>query len=285
MTTIIGINQKIYADRRKVMNNTTEGMVGAEHSDKITTTSFCHYATTGFVPEGHQAKQIEHTLAAIFVLLHVAYSRSNFRKSEAGKLFYAACGMRRIKYTTNMLIDRLKVYCMDAECSLMAVNDTHHVLVRGKDTAYGTKNTCSILGAGSKMAAILLHHKEPIESVYDAVRGAGLPTGAAVDMKDGAIFANDKIAPITNPYFVGRVTFELEQFVSNLNPADTSNDGLILITDVLSMISMLYGMGHYNTTKDRVVFRRNLTVEKIKTFGLPGSKFYDLALQSATEKL
>lgn len=285
MTTIIAINQKIYADRRKVVNNTTEGMIGSEHGDKITTTSFCHYATTGFVPEGFQAKQIDHTLAAIFVLLHVAHSQSNFRKSAAGKMFFEACGLRRIKFTTNMLIDRLKVYCIDAECSLLAVNDTHHVLVRGKDTAYGLKNTCSILGAGSKMAGILLHHREPIESIYEAIRGAGLPTGATVDMKDGATFASDKIPPITDPYFVGRVTFELDQFISKLNPTDTTDDALPLITDVISVISMLYGMGRYNKKKHRIVFNRNLTVAKIKAFGLPGNKFYDTALRSTMEKL
>lgn len=284
MTTIIGINQKIYADRRKVVNHTTEGMVGAEHGEKITTTSFCHYATTGFVPEGYQATQIEHVLAAIFVLLHVAHSKSNFRKSEAGKMFFAACGLSRIKFTVNMLVDRLKIYCGDAECSLLAVNNTHHVLVRGKDTQYAMKNTGAILGGGSKMAGILLHHKEPIESIYDAIRTAGLPTGSAVEMKDGAVFASDKISPITDPFFISLVTFELEEFIARLHPSDNGKDVLALVTDITAVVSMLRAMGRYNDKKNLVIFKRNLTVEKIKAAGLPGNAFYDIIFKSAMEK-
>lgn len=268
MTTIISMNGKLIADRRKVVNHLLTGMVGSEIGDKITTTEFCHYATTGFVPRATPKRHIEATLAAAFALLEVLNPTGAFSKTPLQDLFYDVPGLiNKVEITINLLLDRLRLRINNSECSLLAINHRYTVVVKGADAFSDEDPDPKIIGGGALIASILLHHEEPLESVYQAIRGTTLPTGAVYDECLGSVFDNGKLPPILHPAFGARVLQELKIFSRNANPKDPKEDMDKLAHDVVSLIVTLRAVGTFNKDKNKLVFNKKLDAKLLTDAG------------------
>lgn len=285
MTTIIVLNNTIYADRRKVVNHALQGIAGAEIGDKIITTPYCHYATTGFVPTPAQRTQIEKTLAAIHTLYGVMNPKGVFAKSLLGKMFRENKDIHKaVTATVNMLVDRLKMRVGNADCKLIAINDRYNTIMIGNDTHVDTTLDCKILGGGDKVASTLLHHGESIASVYQAIRGMGLPTGAVYDERSGAQFANGLMPPITSNDFIYRVMEELSIFNQNKNDEDPQEDHDLLTNLVLSLLAVFMAIGSFDKKKNKIKYHRNLTAAKLKQASLPESSYFKFLYKGYKEK-
>lgn len=278
MTTIITANNRIYADRHHIVNHSLVGMVGAEQSSKITTTDFCHYATTGFVPDRATRDIIEMDLATIFTLLGIINPKGALQKSFLGPLLRSVPGFGdKLEYAINVMVDRLKFIVHKADCKLLAIDSRYTLIETSNNPTYTSDTDCQVIGASSMMASILLHHKEPIANVYDCLCSSNTPTGAVYDECLGSDFITDKLPPLVHPRFLANIIFNLNLFNNSRdknNPDDTEEDMIRLAKDIISLVSMLGSIGSYNHKTNRIKFNKKLSKENLIAAGQLDSVSY-----------
>lgn len=276
MTTIISLDGKLYADRHKIINHPVSGMIGAEQAMKLSTTKFCHYATTGFVPTDKAKEHIERSLAVMFTLLGLINQKGLFFNSPAGELFYTIPGAAKLLYTAgNLITDNIKMYLSREDIAgIIAVNHRYIVYIKNDIVAWSLADDCYTLGSSSTMASILLHHGETIESVYSGICGSTAPTGANYDMLDTKVFDNNLYPPFCDAAFLGNLLGHCDSYLSSAEKLGTKEEISSLKHDIVTLASALTVLGKINIHTNRLTFTKKMSKELLLAAISPENKIY-----------
>lgn len=192
MSTIIAHKGQLIADRRKVVDGAHISFVGIRDEAKIHQTDFCLFGLSGFeissdIPafEGTDLKLLR-ALAVIFGLTYFtqkSYLHGPVAKALEEHEYHPFVQFRRnVRSLRNILASQLAKELEKDACNVLAVGREHTLMFHeGKYGIYGHQ-TQAVIGAGRKMAAILLDHGVPYEDIYRRLRWSGLPTGATFDV-------------------------------------------------------------------------------------------------------
>lgn len=276
MTTIISVDGKLYADRHKIINHPSSGMIGAVQETKLSTTAFCHYATTGFVPSEETRFKLEQALATVFTLLGLINTKGVFFKSPIGKIFYTMPNaVNIIGVALNLLTDNIKVKLAKEDVAgIIAVNHRYIVYIKDSVAVWTLANDCYTLGASSVMASILLHHGETIESIYSGICESTAPTGATYDMLDTSVFDNNLLPPFCDPYFLGTLMGHCDIYLNSPDEIGSKEEMAKIKHDIVTLVSALTALGKYNCKTRHITFTKHISEKLLAAAISPKNKIY-----------
>lgn len=189
MTTLIAKNGELYGDRRKVVNSPRNGIVGVRDDAKIYKLPFCLYGMTGWdYSDGgilsKRAKALfEQKLAVISALDY--FTDEQFIKHPLHAMLkemkYHGSFISFCKHFRNLIGRYLAKDLSAASSGLILVTRGGTFVADSKGWDICGRSDTIVVGAGSKMAAILLDHNVPIKDIYYALRAANVPSGTIFD--------------------------------------------------------------------------------------------------------
>lgn len=191
MTTIIARNRELVGDRRKLINARKLGVVGVRDEAKIHKTPFCFYGISGWEVDdnlkiGMPKFKMLRRLSVLFTLSYIASDdeeKDRYLLENLGwdkrvyELFKEAMGDMR-----NLMGNAFAHELNEFGQHLVAMGQYETIHIQGKEFLALPNFDTVILGAGDKMAAVLLDNGLSYDEIYHTLRTHAIPTGIKYDV-------------------------------------------------------------------------------------------------------
>lgn len=210
MTTIIAIQGKLVADRRKAVNYFKAGIVGVRDEPKIHKLPFCIYGTTGFELLRNAKDKLVHQafekkLAMIFGLTYfcdAAFLKHPLVKASGAEEKFVSSFRKRAKALRDIIGHQLADEMESGSKGVIAMGLKDTIIASDREFQVFSNQEPLVLGSGKKAAIILLDHGWSFERIYNALRESGCPTGETFDILDTRTELVDSFPPVTDNNFI-----------------------------------------------------------------------------------